>query len=246
MIIWLASYPRSGNTMFRQMMHRAFGRRTCTKYNWPLTPKDRKHVVPKAPLPMEGLWPEVHPALSRDATSTYMVKTHDAPEGDQKTIYIVRHGLSAIRSYQHYLRDVDKREYSVEDVIMGAPMFGSWGGHLDAWNPLERPHTLVLKYEDLVERPDQELQRVADFTGFAKQAEWVNNFDELHAAEPKVFREGHKVPPEHGFSEEQKQLFWALHGDWMAALGYSTAGPKSFRELRHVLAQRLQSEARSH
>jgi len=68
----------------------------------------------------------------------------------------------AIRSYQHYLRDVDKRECSVEDVIMGAPMFGSWGGHLDAWNPLERPHTLVLKYEDLVERPDQELQRVAD------------------------------------------------------------------------------------
>jgi hypothetical protein len=33
MIVWLASYPRSGNTFFRMLLHKIFGLRTHTLYS---------------------------------------------------------------------------------------------------------------------------------------------------------------------------------------------------------------------
>ena len=177
--------------------------------------------------------------MSRDPDIVHLVKTHDWPEDNAKAIYVVRNGLAAIRSYKHFLRDVEKCDFSLDQVILGEPLYGSWGSHLDAWNPPERPNTLVIRYEDLVERPEQELQKVAEFTGFTKQAEWVNNFDELHAAHPNMYRQGPGIPPEEGFTEEQQQLFWSLHGDWMAKFGYSRPVCTTARALRAVLVERF-------
>ena len=234
MILWLASYPRSGNTMLRTMLHHVFGCKTYSKY-W------RDQVPGKTgAMPLPARWPEPYEQFSK-ARETYLVKTHDGPEDGAKAIYVVRNGLAAIRSYKHYLRDFGNREYSLEQIILGEARFGSWGQHLDLWNPLERADPLVLKYEDLVAHPDEQLQRVSKFTGLTKQAEWVNNFDELHAAHSQMYRQGPKAPPEEGFTEEQQQLFWALHSDWMAAFRYPQPGFAGQRALRTALANRLDS-----
>lgn len=242
MIIWLASYPRSGNTLFRLMLQRVFGCRTYTKY---LSPKEVRHwkrSVPKATdwASLPESWAEWYGPVARDQTA-YLVKTHDGPEDGGKAIYIVRNGLAAVRSYKYYLRDFNAWDYSLEQIILGETLFRSWGWHLDAWNPLERPNTLVVRYEDLIKQPDEQLQRVAQFTGFTKQAEWVNEFDKLHADNPKLYRQGPRVTPEAGFTEQQQQLFLALHGDWMVKLGYCEPKLAVPRAVRAVLSERLEA-----
>ena len=227
--------------MFRTMLYQVFQRRSYSKYYKPQPGTNAKAAAnartPGTPLPSP--WPKCYGPMSRDPDIVHLVKTHDWPEDNAKAIYVVRNGLAAIRSYKHFLRDVEKCDFSLDQVILGEPLYGSWGSHLDAWNPPERPNTLVIRYEDLVERPEQELQKVAEFTGFTKQAEWVNNFDELHAAHPNMYRQGPGIPPEEGFTGEQQQLFWSLHGDWMAKFGYSRPVCTTARALRAVLVERF-------
>ena len=219
MIVWLASYPRSGNTMFRSMLGQVFGCGSYSRYFSPAKFRSRPKSSWAVPLPAP--WKKAYRLMSDDPDRVYMVKTHDPPPDTQPAIYIVRNGLAVVRSYKHYLLDVNGRQYSVEQVIRGGALFGSWGEHLDAWNPLDRAGTLLLKYEDLVSAPDNELQRVAEFINKRRKREWVNNFDELHAQNPKMYRQGPAVPADYGFTDEQKQLFFSLHSDWMARLNYA-------------------------
>jgi hypothetical protein len=243
MIVWLASYPRSGNTMFRMMLHQVFGSATYSKYYSPEKFQQRKEVIPGSTgaRPLPGAWRSVYQSMAREPDCVYLVKTHDPPEDGQRAIYIVRNGLAAIRSYKHYLYDVNNLEYSLEQVIAGHPRFGSWGCHLDAWNPVKRPNTLLLKYEDLVERPDDQLQLVSDFIGVQRKAKWMNKFDDLHAGNPKMFRQGANASPGRGFSQSQQELLYAFHGDWMARFGYSEPGFATLCELRTLLPKPLQT-----
>ena len=239
MLVWLASYPRSGNTMFRMMLHQVFGCTTYAKHYSEQRARNRTRTDPGA-RPLPGPWPEVYASMRDDRNCVYMVKTHDAPEDDQPAIYVVRNGMAATRSYRHYLRDFNGLEFTLDQVILGMPLFGSWGGHLDRWNPLERPNTLLLKYEDLVAKPDKEFDRVAEFIRMPRQGEWKNNFQALQAVDPKMYRQGPGVSPDKEFSETQRQLFWALHADWMARFGYSEPGFVTPRELRTILREQLQ------
>lgn len=237
MIVWLASYPRSGNTLFRLMFQTVFRRQTYTKYS----PTDIARAVnnPADCGPLHGSWSECYGPMSRDPDATYFVKTHEAPEDDGKAIYIVRNGLAAIRSYQHYLLDFNGRDYSLEQIILGEARFRSWGWHLDAWNPLNRPETLLLRYEDLVQSPEEQLERIATFAGLSRRDAWVNEFAKWHTQNPKLFRAGPAVAAEAGYTEEQLQLFWTLHGDWMGKLDYGPPIPAAQHKLRAALSERF-------
>ena len=52
MIVWLASYPRSGNTFLRMVLHFVYGQKTYSLYNDPLLERDAvalakaRHVAP--------------------------------------------------------------------------------------------------------------------------------------------------------------------------------------------------------
>jgi len=230
--------------MFRMMLNKVFGSKTYTKYFSVSQLHGRNEDIrkPTGQTPLPGPWAECYEPFSRDA-ETYLVKTHDGAEDNAKAIYVVRNGFAATRSFKSYLRDFNGLEYSLEQIILGEPQFRSWGWHLDAWNPLERPNTLLLKYEDLVERPEEQIERVVDFTGLKRQGEWVNEFDKLHASNPKMFRQGHGGDPRADFSEAEQQLFWAMHGDWMLELGYCTEVPgvaTTHRTLRQKISDRLQ------
>ena len=248
MIVWLASYPRSGNTMFRMMMNQVFGCKTLTRYS-PVAGAPRGfptigNAIGRAPLP--SAWSECYQPMSADG-EVHFVKTHEAPEDDAKAIYIVRNGFAAAQSFKHYIRDYNGVEYTIEQIILGETQFHSWGWHLDVWNPVERPNTLLLKYEDLVERPEEEFPKIAAFTGFEKKREWVNQFDKFHEENPTMFRKGHRPNPESEFTETQQQLFWAMHGDWLLKLGYyakAPGHPMTRRSLRQAVGERLHALAR--
>jgi hypothetical protein len=237
MILWVASYPRSGNTLVRIMLKEVFG---CTTY--------ARHFRPQPPgavrelhdvsgmVHLEGAWPEKYAQLSQ-SEELCVVKSHSPPEDNGKAVYVARNGFATIISYYYYLRDWRQKPLSLEEIILGKPKSGSWGYHLDLWQPLERPNTLLLKYEDLVEKPEEQIAKLSDFCGLRPQKGWVNEFDKLHALNPAFFRKGQTGDASAEFSEAQRDLFWSLHGDWMQRLGYATAydPAKALPQLRKSL-----------
>ena len=68
MIIWLASYPRSGNTMFRMMLNKVFGSKTYTKYFFATQPHNRNEDIrkPTGQTPLPGPWAECYEPFTRD------------------------------------------------------------------------------------------------------------------------------------------------------------------------------------
>jgi hypothetical protein len=112
----------------------------------------------------------------------------------------------------------------LRDVILGFTSFGSWSNHLDAWQVFDRPGTLLLKYEDLVEAPQDQIPRIADFLGLQPQHQWHNDFESLSRIEPRYFRAAGANRPQQALDGADLQLFWSMHGPWMRRLGYVSAG----------------------
>lgn len=228
MIIWLASYPRSGNTLLRIILKSVFGRQTHSKHNDTSDiGADARTAEEVGHVNLPAAWAEVYPPMSTDE-QIFLVKTHDAPEDEEKAIYVVRDGRSTCRSFYHYLKDFPflTMEYTVRDVVSGFTPFGSWGEHLESWQPLTRPNTLLIKYEDLMTYPAAQIQRIADFTGLMPLTEWHNNFEALHEMNPRFFRAGTRNDPASALEGDDDDIFWSQHGDWMGRLGY----PEPLRE----------------
>src|SRR5262245_61488963 len=95
MIVWLASYPRSGNTFLRAALHGLYGCQSIDRYtaNRPLSSQ-----VPygfSMRLPKDTSLEEL-----AKSNSLYAVKTHDLPSSDcHPAIYLVRDGRDALVSY---------------------------------------------------------------------------------------------------------------------------------------------------
>src|SRR5437867_2426035 len=161
MITWLASYPRSGNTLVRIILNEVFGQSTYSRYD-DLTDIGSSPALANAVghRPLGGKWTERYAQMAA-ADEQLFIKTHDLEPSNHPCIYIVRNGMAAISSYQKYLSDFRAKQYSLEAVILGmASRFSSWGSHLDYWNPLRREKTLLLKYEELLYASEQAIQKI--------------------------------------------------------------------------------------
>lgn len=227
--------------LLRMILKQVFGCETYTKYYNPPPPTEANLAIREASgtAPLPGPWAEAYPRM-KSSGELCLVKTHDAPEDAGKAIYTTREGLAAIFSYRHFLKDFASEEHTLEEIILGKVLFGSWGQHIDQWNPLERPNTLLLKYEDLMERADQQIGRIAQFLQLKPKGKWVNEFDKFHRLNSKLFRKGKIEDVSQEFSKADKDLFWALHGDWMVRLGYADQGANGnpLPAIRSALAQR--------
>jgi hypothetical protein len=133
MMIWLTSYPRSGNTFVRLILRHIFGLRCLSLYD--------EH--PKTAIPLDEL------DRLRASSRRILVKTHGGPLDESPSIYVIRDGRVAIDSYYHYLRQEVGSPLPVEKIIAGPIPTLSWSAHYHAWDPVRRPNTLILKYEDI-------------------------------------------------------------------------------------------------
>lgn len=157
----------------------------------------------------------------RQSDRLFFVKTHDYPEDNSKAIYILRDGRASIVSFRHYLKDFTNREYSLTELIWDFVHYGSWGSHLDVWNPLNRPNTLLIKYEQLLTDPDEGIKKISDFLGLKPIRPWKNDFDYFHEINPQFFREGDTSKSVKELRKDDLDIFWLFHGDWMDTLGYT-------------------------
>ncbi len=220
MIIWIASYPRSGNTLVRIILNSVFGYGTYSKYNDPADiGADRKMMELVGHKMLDSNWDDAYRKM-KQSDRLYFVKTHNYPEDDSKAIYVARDGRCSIVSYWHYLIDFGK-EHPLSDFIKGTVGFGSWSEHLNAWDPFNRNNTLLIKYEDLLTNPINEIDKIAKFTDLCVVKEWKNDFRSFQKINPRFFRQGDMAKGISEIKGDDFNLFWSLHGNWMEKTGYS-------------------------
>lgn len=212
---WLASFPRSGNTFFRNILYYVYG---IESSSW--------HKEPNKSV--------------KEGYDQYdFIKTHLLPDKivpkDPKipAIYLVRDGRDSLVSLAHHRSDIVSPGSDFSTNLYEAitaekkSFFGGWSHNITAW--LERA-TVVIRYEDLIKDQKGVFKRVEQIIPLP-QASWDNlpNFKEMKFGKPKYggkkpkkfFRKGKSGSWQDEMSQEQLELFWHFHGDTMERLGYS-------------------------
>ena len=222
MLVWLSSYPRSGNTLTRTILNRVFGLETYSEYN------DRfdlgiSEVVSSSVghRTYAETWDDFYSRISVDDTIN-LVKTHGPAQDDNPAIYIVRDPRSAIISQFHYFRShpLTRADFSIPQLIDGQSFGSDWSSNLDAWHPLDRPHTLFLRYEEILSEPDRIIALISDFLKMPVVAAWQNPFERQKELLPTFFRTASDQANLAEWTADDLHVLWERHCDWMSRLGY--------------------------
>ena len=243
MIVWLASYPRSGNTFIRLLLHHFYGVATHDLYFPSLDPARTDSKVDLADFvgfsPFESM---EDLANSKDLA---FVKTHELPEDDHPALYVVRDGRDALTSYAHYILTIEQTtprseytrrfEESLRDLVLGDDRFGGWGRHILAWSRRKAP-TAIVNYDELQRRPLSTLERafgqlsldLAPLGG--KSPQNLVTFRDLQRLAPQLFRRGKSGSYSREMPLKIEQAFWNRYGDVMKMLGYPRHTMKSLAE----------------
>ena len=225
MIIWLSSYPRSGNTLLRTILKRCLDLDSYADeailVDSPI--RSDNSLIGHKELPSP--WPEFYSRATASA-ELFLVKTHLPPRDSRPFIYVVRDGRSAIKSYQKYFENyVQGHRASLYQLIAGDDAYGDWSSHYHAWMSEDRARGMMVRCEELSELSGERLAQMAAFLGHdGPVAPWSNPFSALANLEPGFFREGRK-----SFTQDPEwpvladHLFNWLHGPLLRQLGYEVA-----------------------
>lgn len=195
MIVWLASYPRSGNTFMRILLHRFYGLHTSTVY-------DLDGVAERLGADLVGYrqrsrsWEKM-----RNSNTVYFVKTHrpcdDLIDDRDGAICIVRDGRDAVVSWarQRAEQSGSTFELELQDLIdhperRGA---GSWGSNVRSWLHSPRRDRKVVHYHELIYKPVETIsEALAGIDRLPRRSSGavVPSFQDLHAIDAGFFRVG--------------------------------------------------------
>ena len=242
MIVWLASFPRSGNTLLRIILKDVFGVGTHSIYDDMLDIGADGQLSALVGHVQHGEAMATFVDRASASEERHYVKTHGYPTDDQPAIYVVRDGRSSVVSYWHYRNEIVGSPCSLAEVVLGDDFVGLWSEHVATWAFKKRPNTLVLRYEDLTAGDPEALRSIGEFLNLEPIAAFDVDFKALHATAPKFFRSGSNAK---NIEElDCPALFDALHGGVMRKLGYGKRGqerPASVlaAEIRAVIAAQL-------
>jgi sulfotransferase family protein len=226
MIIWLASFPRSGNTMLRIALHSVYGRSSYSLYEERPGEGGRENIA--SVMGSAGQVRDLDELRRRPEPC--FVKTHDLPRDDSPAVCLIRDGRDVLVSYAHFVRTYEPamaEDRSFDEVlrilIESRDHFGGWSGNVRAW--YERPgvgRTVWLRYEDLVREPLGLLEAAARQVGVELRATGSPpvGFADLHHRWPEFFRRGTVGAWREEMSEALQRLFWQHHHEPMHWFGY--------------------------
>jgi hypothetical protein len=226
MLLWLASYPRSGNTFVRVLLRQVYGISTYDLHEPDADRPEYESIIGNAKLDAPL------PALDRDGRY-HIVKTHDLPGEDYPAIYLVRDGRDALVSYARFVlpkEHADNRDEYLKllrHLIETTGSYGGWSGNVQAWMARRAP-TVVVRFDDLISRPLDELRRAMTTIGMRAQEQKVTDlpsFGDLQKLGPHFFRKGRTGAWREEMPEDLHRLFWQRHGETMRALGYRDDEP---------------------
>lgn len=230
-MIWIASFPRSGNTFFRNVLHEVYGMASSTYH----LDKSRKVDDNFADYPF--------------------VKTHllpkDLPSGlrGQPAVYLVRDARDSLVSLAHHRKDlvVPGSDYynNLIDAIIArnGSFFGGWSRNVDEWT---QKADIVIRFEDLVADPIREIEKLRAITDLPEpDLTKLPTFKDLKFGKPRYgggkrfqrnqhhFRRGKVGGWKDELPRELERLLWAIHGKTILRMGYKASDfPTHGRPLR--------------
>jgi hypothetical protein len=228
--IWIAGYPKSGNTWFQNLVAAAvYG--------------VMGEHVPDAL--MQDLVPDIyHRAYYRRYGERAYFKTHELPRPEyRRVVYLVRDGRDALASYLHYLKAFERK--SVDPVAAagtGEGLYPShWADHVAQWRA--NPHgseVLLVRYEDLKRDCAGELARFCAFAGIERTAEHLELAARSCAFEVMRRREEALGWDREGWSREERFVRRGEVGGYRDELGgevqeaFLAKGGAMLRELGYL------------
>jgi hypothetical protein len=235
-IVWVSSFPRSGNTFLRIVLNRLYGVKTSVVYDVDgVAERLGSHLVgfTERPAAIEAM---------RDSTEVHFVKTHrqrdDQVDEADKAVCLVRDGRDSLVSWARLASEADGARFESELHAMITRLdevgTGSWGRNVLSWLLPPAPQRVVLRYEELVQKPRAAVERVIHtLTPQLRPAADVQipSFTELQQADDRFFRRGLTNTHRDELPEELHQLFWAQPDNVaaMQLLGYGTRADGSQR-----------------
>lgn len=178
--VFLTSYPRSGNTWTRFLVG------NLVHTGKPLTFLNVEQLVP-------DMYKHSDRYLRR-LPRPRILKSHEVFDPRYKRIiYIVRDPRDVAISHYHFemkqksIREDCPIESFVPAWVDGRywDRLGNWGDHVTSWLSTRQNSNsfLILRYEDMIANPSQELVRVADLLGIEPTPERLTRAVELSSAD---------------------------------------------------------------
>ena len=192
MIVWLASYPKSGNTWIRLFFDSLFI--SSDKFNI------NQNFIKQFPLRsnFHGLTENVN---NQEEFAKYCIPAQQKINSDKKTrifkthnafwnwnngkfnftdenqtlgvIHIVRDPRNVVTSILHYFNKEnysDAISFMKENKVLGGAehehglptIIGSWSNHYKSWRKFKK-NNLLIKYENLLKNPEEEFFKIINF-----------------------------------------------------------------------------------
>ena len=243
--VFLASYPRSGNTWTRFLLTEILSEESASFDNInQVIPEMGIHARAKVQLPNGGR----------------LIKTHEPYRKEYKrAIYLVRDFRDVMLS--QYAREKELGLYQTEfgeyvSAYLDGKLsgFGAWQEHLPTWlnSPLATDgNLLVIKFEEMRKNPEPSLSRIVDFLGLPVDGNRIraaianNSVDRMRAKENasqkltksageegRFVRKGAVAGWRDRFIEEQLRQVDQRAGKVLLQAGYPLAFPnEEFAEL---------------
>ncbi len=225
-MIWLASFPRSGNTFFRNVLYEVYGLESSTFHqeqgyfldsNYSSYPIVKTHLLPNQLIPNDPTIPKV---------------------------YIIRDGRDALVSLAHHRKDIVEPgtdfEVNLLEAILAADgsYFGGWSENVKQWSQVA---DIVIRYEDLIQDPIKEVEKLRKIIDLPQpKIEKLPTFESLKFGNPqygsginlkvrpdnpeqlasKNFRKGKQGGWKQEMPQSYQDLFYELHGEVLKAMGY--------------------------
>ena len=230
-MIWLASFPRSGNTFFRNILYQVYGLESSTFHRDPQ-------------------YPVIDNYQDYPFVKTHLLPTDIVPNDPGiKKVYLVRDGRDALVSMAHHKKDIIKPGTDFYNNLLESILgwedvdFAGWSENVKQWLSVA---DLVIKYEDLIADPLREVERLRQITDLPDaDADRLPTFEKLKFGTPKyggergrqdrAFRRGKSGGWQEEMPLELQQLFWELHGEGMERAGYGNAPVKPQRPYRVLM-----------
>jgi len=274
-IVWLASYPKSGNTWVRAFLANLVANRADPVPLDELARYAEDEANPELFSMLAGkpstqldigeiaeLRPQVHAAIAQRAQGTRFVKTHNMAgsfdghplhnwQVSAGAVCVVRNPLDVAVSMTHHFgltideaieRLGDENVATVNDALFVSQVLGSWSMHVKGWADMANASVLVLRYEDLLDKPAKQFAKIAKLVGLGQDRNRVERamkhagFQSLSSMEKKhgfveasdkgarFFRKGRVNEWRETLGREQVQRVIDAHREQMQRFGYVPAG----------------------
>ena len=219
MITWIAGWPHNGSTLLRQILKDAFGINTVSSYPEPKLDS----LLGEGTNEFAERWCRERLAaflFCLGDSATWYIKTHDIPIDNQKAIFLVRDGRDTVTALSQYWH------LPIAAAITGQRcMFGGWSEFYWVWDPKNRPDTLLVRFEDMVQKPEGVIYELERFLNRPSTGKWIDKYAEDSKHYPQLFN-GRVGIWKKGMSDDDLDLFWKCHGGVMKELGYGVKGPE--------------------